>query len=326
MEKPKSFAYIIFCLTICLAFAVGSNYFINTITQANMIYNSREPRKIGATYMTYNNTFYSVVNDEISKVVKEHGDQLITLDSAMSLKKQKEQIQYLMDQQVEALVITPVDYEGLKEDLKLVYKKHIPVIIVDTEVKHNKNVTYSIVSDNYDAGVQCAKDMMTKLNHANIVLLQHSTTRSGYLRIKGFEDTIQSNENYKVIKRMECEGQLEVAMPKMESFIQEGKDFDVVMCLNDPSAMGAMAALSANNMLDGKFVYGIDGTPEAKEMVAEDKMAATVAQSPKTFGKKAGEVIYKLFSQETIKNKNEMSPVQIITKENVQDYSTEGWQ
>lgn len=326
MEKPKSFAYIIFCLTICLAFAVGSNYFINTITQANMIYNSREPRKIGATYMTYNNTFYSVVNDEISKVVKEHGDQLITLDSAMSLKKQKEQIQYLMDQQVEALVITPVDYEGLKEDLKLVYKKHIPVIIVDTEVKHNKNVTYSIVSDNYDAGVQCAKDMMTKLNHANIVLLQHSTTRSGYLRIKGFEDTIQSNENYKVIKRMECEGQLEVAMPKMESFIQEGKDFDVLMCLNDPSAMGAMAALSANNMLDGKFVYGIDGTPEAKEMVAEGKMAATVAQSPKTFGKKAGEVIYKLFSQETIKNKNEMSPVQIITKENVQDYSTEGWQ
>lgn len=326
MEKPKSFAYIIFCLTICLAFAVGSNYFINTITQANMIYNSREPRKIGATYMTYNNTFYSVVNDEISKVVKEHGDQLITLDSAMSLKKQKEQIQYLMDQQVEALVITPVDYEGLKEDLKLVYKKHIPVIIVDTEVKHNKNVTYSIVSDNYDAGVQCAKDMMTKLNHANIVLLQHSTTRSGYLRIKGFEDTIQSNENYKVIKRMECEGQLEVAMPKMESFIQEGKDFDVVMCLNDPSAMGAMAALSANNMLDGKFVYGIDGTPEAKEKVAEGKMAATVAQSPKTFGKKAGEAIYKLFSQETIKNKNEMSPVQIITKENVQDYSTEGWQ
>ena len=92
MEKPKSFVYIVFCLTICLAFAIGSNYLINTITQANMIYNSNESRKIGATYMTYNNTFYSVVNEEISKIVKEHGDQLITLDPAMSLKKQKEQI------------------------------------------------------------------------------------------------------------------------------------------------------------------------------------------------------------------------------------------
>ena len=68
------------------------------------------------------------------------------------------------------------------------------MIIVDTEVKDNKYVTYSIVSDNYDAGVQCAKDMMNKLDYANIVLLQHSTTRSGYLRIKGFEDTIQSNQ------------------------------------------------------------------------------------------------------------------------------------
>ena len=288
MEKPKSFVYIIFCLTVCLAFAVGSNYLINTITQANMIYNSNEPRKIGATYMTFINSFYSVVNEEISKVVKEHGDQLITLDSAMSLKKQKEQIQYLMDQQVDALVITPVDYDGLKDSLKLAYKKRIPVIVVDTEVKHNKYVTYSIVSDNYDAGVQCAKDMMSKLDHANIVLLQHSTTQSGYLRIKGFEDTIQSNSNYKVVQRMECEGQLEKAMPKMESFIEEGIEFDVVMCLNDPSAMGAMAALSSNNMLEGKYVYGIDGTPEAKEMVSEFYFSASVAQSPKTFWIKSG--------------------------------------
>ena len=72
MEKPKSFAYIIFCLTICLAFAIGSNYLINTTTQSNMIYNSTEPRKIGATYMTYNNTFYSVINEEISRILKEH--------------------------------------------------------------------------------------------------------------------------------------------------------------------------------------------------------------------------------------------------------------
>ena len=120
MEKPKSFVHIVFCLTICLAFAVGSNYLINTITQANMIYNSNEPRKIGATYMTYNNTFYSVVNEEISKVVKEHGDQLITLDPAMSLKKKEAEgtNSILNGSTSDALVITPVDYDGLKDSLK----------------------------------------------------------------------------------------------------------------------------------------------------------------------------------------------------------------
>ena len=55
-------------------------------------------------------------------------------------------------------------------------------------------MTYSIVWGDYDARTMRAKDMMSKLDHANIVLLQHSTTQSGYLRIKGFEDTIQSTQ------------------------------------------------------------------------------------------------------------------------------------
>ena len=326
MDKPKSPIYIIFSLALCLFFAIGTNYIVNMATQSSMIYNSRVPRKIGATYMTYNNPFYTVVNEEISKIVKEHGDTLITLDPSMSLKKQKQQIQYLIDQQVDILVITPVDFNGLKQSLKDAYRAHIPVIVVDTQVNDSKYVSYSIVSDNYDAGVQCANDMMQKLDHANIVLLQHSKTRSGYLRIQGFLDTIQNHPNYKVIKSIECEGQLEIAMPKLESFIGENKDFNVVMCLNDPSALGAMAALSAKGMLDGKYVYGVDGTPEAKKMIEDGKMTATVAQSPKTFGKKAGEAIYQIFSQKKIKRKNVVYPVKLISKDNISQYSLEEWQ
>ena len=44
-----------------------------------------------------------------------------------------------MDQQVDALVVTPVDYDGLKDSFKAsLYRNRIPVIVVDTEVKHNK--------------------------------------------------------------------------------------------------------------------------------------------------------------------------------------------
>ena len=326
MDKPKSIVHIIFLFILCLSFAVSTNYLVNKTTQANMIYNSSEPRKIGAVYMTYNTPFYTVINEEVEKIVKEHGDTLITLDPSMSLKKQRQQIQYLIDQQVDMLIITPVDFNGLKQSLKNAYKAHIPVIVVDTQVKDSKYVRYSIVSDNYNAGVQCAKNMMSKLTHAKIVTLQHSATKSGYLRIQGFLDTIQNNPNYEIVKTIECEGQLEIAMPKMESFLDENKDFDVVMCLNDPSALGAMAALSSKNELDGKYVYGIDGTPEAKKMIEEGKMTATVAQSPKIFGKKTGQMIYKIFSQKKIEYRNEVYPVQLITKENVNTYSLEDWQ
>lgn len=326
MEKPQSILHFILIFVICFSFALGSNYILNKVTMSNMIYTTNIPRKIGASYMTYNNPFYTVINEEVSKIVKEHGDSLITLDPSMSVKKQREQIEYLIDQQVDALIVTPVDFDGLGSTLKKAYEANIPVITVDTQVNDSKYVTYSIVSDNYDAGVKCAKDMMRKLDHANIVLLEHTKAESGYLRIQGFLDTIKNDSNYQVVKRIECLGQLENAMPKMEAYIDMNTDFNVVMCLNDPSALGAMAALDAKGILNGKYVYGIDGTPEAKKMIEEGKMTATVAQSPKRFGKKAGSLLYEIFSMKKIKKKNYVYPVSIVTKENIQKYSLEGWQ
>ena len=63
----------------------------------------------------------------------------------------------------------------------------------------------TIVSDNYDAGVQCAKDMMERLDSANIVLLKHTTAKSAKERIEGFLSVIDNNEKYKVINEAECE-------------------------------------------------------------------------------------------------------------------------
>ena len=66
-------------------------------------------------------------------------------------------------------------------------------------------------------------------------------------------------------------GNLEIAHPKMQEIIEETPDIDVVMALNDPSALGALAALEKNNKND-VMVYGIDGTPEIKAlMLAEIK-------------------------------------------------------
>ena len=49
----------------------------------------------------------------------------------------------------------------------------------------------TIVSDNYKAGVLCAKEMMKQKDHANIVLLTHNAARSAVDRINGFTDTIK---------------------------------------------------------------------------------------------------------------------------------------
>ena len=250
----------------------------------------------GVSYMTMNNPFYKIINNEILKVVEKNNDTLITLDPELDVDKQNEQIYKFIDQKVDGIFINPIDFEQIEPALQAAKRANIPVIIIDAPVSDESLVNCTIVSDNYDAGVQCAKDMMERLDSANIVLLKHTTAKSAKERIEGFLSVIDNNEKYKVINEAECDGQLEIAMPKMQEIIEETPDIDVVMALNDPSALGALAALEKNNKND-VMVYGIDGTPEIKALIGRNQMiVGTVAQSPIKMGQIAVENMYNILN------------------------------
>lgn len=279
----------------------------------------------GVSYMTMNNPFYKIINNEILKVVEKNNDTLITLDPELDVDKQNEQIYKFIDQKVDGIFINPIDFEQIEPALQAAKRANIPVIIIDAPVSDESLVNCTIVSDNYDAGVQCAKDMMERLDSANIVLLKHTTAKSAKERIEGFLSVIDNNEKYKVINEAECDGQLEIAMPKMQEIIEETPDIDVVMALNDPSALGALAALEKNNKND-VMVYGIDGTPEIKALIGRNQMiVGTVAQSPIKMGQIAVENMYNILNGKKIE-KNIIIPISLINKENLFKYDEDRWQ
>ena len=279
----------------------------------------------GVSYMTMNNPFYKIINNEILKVVEKNNDALITLDPELDVDKQNEQIYKFIDAKVDGIFINPIDFEQIEPALQAAKRADIPVIIIDAPVSDESLVNCTIVSDNYDAGVQCAKDMMERLDSANIVLLKHTTAKSAKERIEGFLSVIDNNEKYKVINEAECDGQLEIAMPKMQEIIEETPDIDVVMALNDPSALGALAALEKNNKND-VMVYGIDGTPEIKALIGRNQMiVGTVAQSPIKMGQIAVENMYNILNGKKVE-KNIIIPISLINKENLFKYDEDRWQ
>ena len=147
---------------------------------------SRQNRVFGVSFMTMNNPFYEVINNELWKVIENSGDALITLDPVLDIKKQNEQIQYFIDKKVDGIFINPIDSEAVKPALEKAKKAGIPIIAVDAPVKNSELVNVTVVSDNYDAGVQCAKDMMARFEQAKIILLKHTATKSAKDRIDGF--------------------------------------------------------------------------------------------------------------------------------------------
>lgn len=316
VQHKKKAIYIFVIIALVLVFGIYQTY----ITYQNSSF-----RRFGVTYMTMNNPFYEVINNELKKEIEAGGDKLITYDPALDIEKQNQQIYSFIDQKVDGIFVNPIDSQKIKPALQAAKKANIPVVIIDAPADDSELATSTIVSDNYDAGVQCALDMMSRKSSANIILLKHTSARSAKDRIDGFLDTIEGHDEYKIVNQGECEGQLELAMPIMQKMLNETSNVDVVMALNDPSALGAIAALEANNR-DDVIVYGIDGTPDVKSQIKKNKMiAGTVAQSPIQIGKNAANIMYDYLAGNEISSQK-IIPVSLINRSNIDEYDEMGWQ
>ena len=282
-------------------------------------------RKFGAVYMTLNNPFYEVVDEEIRTAVENRGDVLISRDPALSVERQNEEIEELIDSGVELIFLNPVDWQACGPSIEKARRAGVKVIAIDTNVGDDAKVDSTVVSDNYLAGQQCANHLAAHRAGGRIALLVHSQARSSLDRIQGFLDVLSGYPDFQVVDQEECRGQLEIAMPAMERMLERHPEIDIVMALNDPAAMGAIAALRQAGRLEGVAVYGVDGVTETRDMVAQGHMQATAGQEPRRLGRLAVEQAYRVLLGEEVSPLIKL-PTVLITKDNVMDRDQEGWE
>jgi ribose transport system substrate-binding protein len=158
-----------------------------------------------------------------------------------------------------------------------------------------------------------------------VVLIDSPTMKSVVDRVNGFMDGLgASKDKFTIVAQQDGKGQLEITMPIAENILQANPDIKAFMGGNDPTALGIIAALKADNK-KGVFVYGVDGAPESKAAIKDGDMTATGAQSPINIGKESYKVGMLILEgkpyQKTIRVKTEL-----IDAANVDKFGIKGWQ
>lgn len=280
---------------------------------------------IGASYMTMNNEFYKILNEEISSRAELEQDQMILRDPALDADRQIEQIDAMIQMGIDVLVVTPVDWKSLSDILRKAKEQGIFIVVVDSNLEDESLADCAITSDNYNAGRMVGEYFLKENETAELVVMTHDAAKSGQDRVQGFLDAVEQREGIHIVEKINCDGQLEIAMPRMQRIIEEGAVFDSVFCLNDLAGVGVVAALDDGGMLDRVNVYGIDASPDAKALIKEGMMSASAAQFPSRIGRKAADVIYQLLEGGTV-DKSVLVPVELVTGENVEQYRIDRWQ
>ena len=283
-----------------------------------------EGNKIGYTCMDGTNPFFVALEGSIREVVEANGDELISLDPQNSNEKQLALVEDIIAQGVKAMFVNPVDREGIIPALDALKAAGIPIFGFDTEVAMADEylVTYA-GSDNYNAGYVCGLDLVEKCPEGgNIIVLDSPTMQSVVDRTNGFLAAIEG-KGFTVVSQIDSMGNQELGNKNGTDALTANPDAVAIFGGNDPTALGAYAAAEAAG--SKALIYGVDGSPDIKALIAEGKVTGSGAQSPMTIGKTIAELYYKWAAGETVESRYPIETF-MINADNVAEFGTEGWQ
>lgn len=233
-------------------------------------------------------TFNNLVQDDTSIKV-------VNSEANMDPQKQLNQVDDAIMQEVDAMIIVPIDYSGITPGVQKANQAGIPVIGLGIE---SEGGDYTFVGcDNREAGVMQA-DYMAEALPENAKVLYLSGTPGLYHSVQrhdGFYETIaEKRSDVEILAEMTGEYTREKAQKVVEDWCQSYPEFDAIVAANDQMALGAIEALKAAKRLDGVLVAGVDATDDALNKIQAGEMAISIRQSAPALAQSCYETVQNL--------------------------------
>jgi len=245
------------------------------------------------------------IRDEAKKIgVK----RLIVTNANSQLNKQISDIQDLVARGVDALVVAPLNSEGLEPALAAARKRDVAVITVDRKLTgpaHCKDYLTFIGSDFVQQG-QRAADAMIKATagKGNVaILLGSSGNNVTEDRNKGFLDRLkEKGPGLKIVAQQTGEFLREKGQSVTEQLIQSNPDISAIYAHNDEMALGALVALKSAGKTPGEDVkvVSVDGTRNAVRAITKGDMNAVIESNPR-FGPLAFKTLQEFWGDKEIR-------------------------
>lgn len=253
---------------------------------------------------TLNNTFQSSMDEKFSELCKEAGISYTCLDPDYDLNTQLSQLSDVANSGYDAVFIIPVDSAGITSGLAEISEVGIPIFNVDTAVIEEDIDTFvtQFVGTNAFMAGQLVGEQMAKdyPDGADIAILDFPSNESCVDRVNGFLEGLGENKDkFNIVAQQDGEAALDASLSLAEDIITANPDIAAFFCINDPSALGAAAAIKAANKTGEIGVYSIDASPDGKQALLDGEFTAVAAQVPLQIAEYSYEAALKYLDGET---------------------------
>jgi ribose transport system substrate-binding protein len=323
MRISTSFIPILFLLLSCVGFGgcdrgVQSKSGPTTSSSASSAASDGKSKPlVGVSLLTLNNPFFKEIADTLQSEGAKHGYEVVVTSGELDPAKQKDQVKDFLVRKAIAIVLTPCDSKSIGTAIADANAAGVPVFTADVAATaQGVKVTSHCATDNLEGGRVAGRAVVEALGgKGRVAIIDHPEVESGMMREKGFLEIVANAPGIQVVAKLPCGGARDRAFAAAQDIVQSHPDVDAIFAINDPTALGALAALEKAGKADHIKIIGFDGQPEAKRAVKDGKLYATVLQYPRRIAAVTIDNIAKYMKGDDVPPQN-MIPPEIYRLEN----------
>jgi ribose transport system substrate-binding protein len=196
-------------------------------------------------------------------------------------------VETFVSQQVDGIVLAPLDSKALVPVLNDARARKIPVAIIDSGVEWDGAVTF-VATDNEKAGGLAAERLGTVLGGKGRVIMMRlqEGSASTTARESGFLATLAAKfPGITVVSSNQYGGATtETGFAMAERLLAGYKDVDGIFCPNETTTFGMLLALEAAGRAGKVRFVGFDASPKLVEALEQGKLDGLVLQDPFRMG------------------------------------------
>ena len=248
---------------------------------------------IGVTLLTLQNPFFKVIGDNITAEAAKLGYDTIVLSADTDVARQANHVKDFIVKKCAAIVLSPCESRSIVPVIQEANAAGIPVLTVDIPCNEpGVKLLTQVATDNFGGGKEAGLAMIEALGAAGgkVAILHFKQAESCRLRVKGFREVIDAynakggNAKIDLVMELDGGGAKDVGYKAAEDALQAHGDLRGVFAINDPSALGARAAIEKAGKTAQIQIIGFDGQPEGKQAIKDGKIYADPIQFPERMG------------------------------------------
>lgn len=238
---------------------------------------------------------------------------VITAENETAFAEQNKIISDLLDNDIDALIVSPTNIHHTAEFIDTAHRKNIPVFSIDEEIE---GIVY-IGSNNYAIGEMAAAFMAQNLSEGSEVsVISGSANQTAHTqRTAGFIDYVERNSSLVIGKTTAAETQYRQAMTQAEKLLREHPNTRGIFITSAIMTLGVIEATENFSVM----IVGVDTQNDAIMAVRNGRIDALISQDGHESGKLAIEVVAAHLNNQPVK-KNNFIRNELITAGNAEQF------